>query len=377
MNYLIIDKNNPCTSRKIYWKNENIDIDKARYEIVNYKNYNISFDNKEDFYKRENPKISLIITIYNQENFIKYIYACIQRQSLKDIEIIFVDDASIDNSSMIINELMKEDKRIIYVKNEINRRAFYSRNKGVKMSKGEYVLVIDPDDLLLNDILIKAYETAKYYDLDILQYYVMSGSYNKSGIWKHAKYKDGILCYNKVKDIFYYGVTRNLWDKLIKRDIFNKSIAFMKEEFHNETYVLHNDDTAFLGLIKVTNKYGFLEQIGYFYNLKNPKSTQHFYFEHKYMNNIFHSLFATMKYYYIQSDDNALEKKYVAYKFFNDKVYKDYKRFIFYLTTGFDYIIDVLNLYLNCKYYNQDEKSKLQVFKSYIEKRKSEKISYK
>ena len=48
---------------------------------------------------------------------------------------------------------MKEDKRIKYIKNTINKGQFYSRYVGIKMAKGEYILVIDPDDLLLNNIL--------------------------------------------------------------------------------------------------------------------------------------------------------------------------------------------------------------------------------
>ena len=145
----------------------------------------------------------------------------------------------------------------------------------------------------------------------------------------------------------------------------------MKLEFHKETYVLHNDDTAFLGLISVSNSYGFLEEIGYFYNLKNPKSTFHYYFDSKYMNNIFHSLFATMKYYFIQSDNNNSDKNLIAFNFFGNKIYKDYKNKIQYLTTGFDYIIDVLDLYLNCIFFDENQKNKLKEYKNKINDRKN------
>lgn len=50
---------------------------------------------------------------------------------------------------------MKKDKRIILLKNSRNRGQFFSRNKGILNSRGEYVLIIDPDDLLLNDIITK------------------------------------------------------------------------------------------------------------------------------------------------------------------------------------------------------------------------------
>ena len=137
---------------KLIWDNETFqDQAKIRKEIKKYNNIEISFKNKNDFLYRQNPLISLVITIFNQENKIKSIYASILNQDLKDIEIIFVDDASTDNSSNIIKYLMKYDNRIVYLKNDINKRAFYSRYKGVKSARGEYVLVIDPDDLLLTD----------------------------------------------------------------------------------------------------------------------------------------------------------------------------------------------------------------------------------
>ena len=366
-------KNNPPLDNRLFWNNETFYYyEKISEEINNYNKYNISFDNKSDFYKRENPKISIIITIYNQEKYIKIIYAYIQRQTLKDIEIIFVDDASTDNCSKIIHELMENDKRIVYVKNDVNKRAFYSRNKGIMISKGEYIISIDPDDLLINNILIKAYETAKKYDLDILQFYAVTGYYNRTNIWISAKYKSGILYGEEVKNVFYYGITRNLWDKLVKRQVYIASIEFMNEEFRNEIYVLHNDDTAFFGLIKNAKTYGFLEQIGYFYNLDNPKSTFHFYLEQKYMNNIFHSLFATMKYYYIQSDNTSLEKNMACFNFFDFKIYKSYKEKIKELTSGFEYIIDVLDLYLKCEFFDKDKKSKLNIFKNMVQERRNE-----
>jgi len=80
--------------------------------------------------------------------------------------------------------------------------------------------VIDPDDLLLNNILIKAYETAKYYNIDILQYYIVHGN-NFPTSWKQVKYQSGIICGNSnVRNIFYYWETWNLCDKLIRRTIY-------------------------------------------------------------------------------------------------------------------------------------------------------------
>ena len=356
---------------KIYYRNERkLDLNKIKKQIQNYKKFKILFDNQHDFIKREKPKISLIMTIYNQAHFLNYIYSSIQQQIMKEIEIIIIDDASTDNSSKIINSFMKIDKRIIYLKNKINKGAFYSRNEGVMLSKGEYILIIDPDDLLLNNILVKAYENAKYYDLDILQYYVIRGSYQVNKIWLKNKYKSGILYSKQVKEVFFYSVSRTLWDKLIKRDTFIKGIFFMKQEFNKERYFIHSDDTIFWGIISSANSYGFLEQIGYFYNFENPNSLIHHYFDPEFINIIFHSLFSTLKYYYIQTEDNEIEKNYVGYKFFIEKVYYFYSNKIGYLTRGFDYVIDVLNMYINCSFFNLTQKIILNNFRNLIIKRK-------
>lgn len=268
---------------------------------------------------------------------------------------------------------MKKDKRIIYIKNKFNKNAFYSRNKGVLFSKGEYILIIDPDDLLLNNILIKSYETIRYYNLDILQYYVFRGSYEKNMIWYWNKYKSGILYSRNVKNIFFYSVSRTLWDKLIKREVFIKGIEFMKKEFKNEIYFVHSDDTIFWGIINSAKSFGFIEQIGYFYNYENPDSTVHRYFDSNYVNIVFHSLFATLKYYYFQTEENEIEKNFVGYKFFEEKVLKPYKNRTDNLSKGFDYIIDVLNIYLNSTYFNDTQKIDLTEFKDLIIKRKNTK----
>ena len=132
----------------LYWRNEkNIHIKKVKREINSYtKEIKLSFDNKEDFIKRENPKISLVIPVYNKESFLLPLYKSIQNQSLKDIEIIFIDDNSSDGSVKLIEEFMKEDKRIVLIKHDTNYRTFYSRNEGVRKAKGKYILFIDPDD---------------------------------------------------------------------------------------------------------------------------------------------------------------------------------------------------------------------------------------
>lgn len=357
---------------KIYYKREkNLNLNKIKKQIKTHKNSKIHFDNNKNFIKTNKPLISLIMTLYNQEKYIKYIYCSIQKQELKELELIIIDDASTDNSSNIINNLMKYDKRIIYIQNKINRGSFYSRNGGVLLSKGEFILIIDPDDLLLNNILKKAYEVIKYYHLDILQYYVIRGSYKFNKIWRQNKYTSGILYSKDVKNVFFYSISRTLWDKLIRRNTFIKGIMFMKSKFIKEFYFLHSDDIIFWGIINSAISYGFLEQIGYFYNTANSNSLTHHYYDSELMNKIFHSLFATLKYYYIQSENNEIEKNFVGYKFFTEKINNFYVDKINNLTEGFDYIIDVLNLYIRSPFLNITQKDDLIAYKEHLIKKKN------
>ena len=357
---------------KLIWNNEqSLNEPRVKEEIKEYDNIKLSFENKADFLKRENPLISIVLTLYNQQEFIYRVYASIQKQEFKDIEIIFVDDASTDNSSIIVKELMEKDKRIVYLKNDINRRAFYSRNKGVLNATGKYVIVIDPDDILINNILIKAYEAAEKYNLDIVHFYIMMGYFNSPGVRANLKYKSGIKRGNsEIRNNFYYGISRNIWDKLIKREIFVKSIKFMRPEFYNADYHINDDDTAYFGIIHFAESYGFLEQIGYFY-IARPPGPNHYRVALHRSNDLLLSVSNIMKYFYYQSDNNKFEKTNTAYNYFQ-KSFREFGGRIQYLTEGFDQIIDVFNLYLNSTFFDQSQKSKLNEYKTrLIERQKS------
>ena len=367
--YLSISPN----SKKLTWKNETIKYRQIKKEIHQYvTNPVIPQEKKEILQRRDNPKISLIIPVYNREKYLLPFYASIRNQSLKDIEIIFIDDKSEDNSVKLIEEFMKEDKRIVLVKNAENKRTFFSRNYGVQIAKGKYVLLIDPDDLIINNILEKIFYTAEEHNLDITQYYIMKGNFNIMDI-PNLKYKDGIIFQPKIKEIFFYSKTRNLCDKLIKREVYLKSLEFMKDKFKNDRYEIHDDDAVFYGLVVTAKSYGFLESVGYFYNIKVPGSTTKTKFKISKINKIFKTLFTILDYYFEQSEDNRMEKVLVPYKFFYKKVYI-YKGYIKYLNDGIDYAIEVMEKMVNCEHYTKNEKFFLEKFlKKVLKQKKMEK----
>ena len=112
-------------------------------------------------------KVSVILPVYNVE---KYLWECLDsllNQTLKEIEIICVDDGSTDKSLDILKEYQKHDDRIV-VLTQKNLYAGTARNSGLKIAKGEYVLFLDSDDFFENDLLESVYNKGKDKDADIV-----------------------------------------------------------------------------------------------------------------------------------------------------------------------------------------------------------------
>ena len=92
------------------------------------------------YYPTANPKISIVITVYNGEPYLKTSLLSVQNQDFKDIEIVLVDDCSQDNSVNLIKELMKREPRIVLYENKENKGMLYTKSKGLLLAKGKYVI---------------------------------------------------------------------------------------------------------------------------------------------------------------------------------------------------------------------------------------------
>jgi glycosyltransferase involved in cell wall biosynthesis len=97
----------------------------------------------------KNPKVSVVMPVYNTGKFLRETIESVLNQTLKEIELIIVNDASKDNSLEIIREYAKKDKRIVLVNHSKNKGVSKSMNDGIKKSKGKYVAILGSDDLFL------------------------------------------------------------------------------------------------------------------------------------------------------------------------------------------------------------------------------------
>ena len=139
--------------------------DMKKFREINCKNILL---NNISFHKNEYPDVSIIITVYNQANCFHSALRSVQNQSLKNIEIIIIDDCSLDNSAEEIEKYMKEDNRIIFLKHESNDGKIKSRSDGIRMAKGKYITIIDGDDSLSDEnILYNSFTIASLADLDV------------------------------------------------------------------------------------------------------------------------------------------------------------------------------------------------------------------
>ena len=140
--------------------------------IEKYIEFNLAgnlYHSSSEFYKRENPEISVVISTFNGEVYLKPVVRSIQNQNFLNIEIIIVDDGSRDNTIKVANQLMNEDKRIKILSNGVNRGLFYTIIKGVLNAKGRYVMTLDQDDLYSNSCVFSIlYNEVNKNNLDLL-----------------------------------------------------------------------------------------------------------------------------------------------------------------------------------------------------------------
>lgn len=117
------------------------------------------------------PKVSVIIPIYNAQEYIGECLDSILNQTLQDFEVIAVDDCSTDSSPVIVeNYLEKFGERMIFTRTKKNsgNAGYSARNKGFSFARGEYVFFVDADDFITKTALEELYTLAKNYKADVV-----------------------------------------------------------------------------------------------------------------------------------------------------------------------------------------------------------------
>ena len=192
------------------------------------------------------PKVSAIVPVYNTEKYLDDCLNSIENQTLRDIEIICVNDGSTDNSLKILESHAAKDDRIKII-NQENQGVSVARNTGIEAATGEYISFVDSDDLLVDFAYDKSYENASRFGVDILEFNCLDffdGDDFEIPSYEHDYSKVSVRKRRKNQDPFEtLDLGRGpVWNKLWRREfILDNNLRFCEGASRGE-------DTVFISL---------------------------------------------------------------------------------------------------------------------------------
>ena len=246
------------------------------------KNYNRTKINN-DF-----PFLSVCICSHNSKEYIEKAILSILNQSFQNFEIIIIDDFSEDMSHNIFNKYQNIDKRIRIINHPQNFGIYRTRVDAIYYSKGDYILFVDADDMILNEYLFEIlYSYASIYSFDIKEYLVLYQAEGKNYLVYPSKdqelthihnYSKSIIYQPELSDIIFYlprtqnfskVICRTLWNKMYKKEIFLNTIKYIGEKFYLNSYLNYGEDTIMNILnFHFAKNYTNINIYGYMYNVR-------------------------------------------------------------------------------------------------------------
>lgn len=148
--------------------------------------------------KRLNPLISIIVPVFNSEQYVQQCLDSLVNQTYKNIEVICIDDGSEDKSADIIIEYVHKDKRIKYERIN-NSGVSIARNKGISLANGDYIMFVDADDWIDNETCESALIIAMQNDTDVVMWDYIREYSNKS-LPKNIFYNNMFFDKNEIKE---------------------------------------------------------------------------------------------------------------------------------------------------------------------------------
>ena len=221
-------------------------------------------------------KVSVIIPVYRVEKFIEKCAASLFSQTLDDVEFIFVDDASPDNSMAVLEKCIQQypqrKAQIRMLTHKENKGLPAARNTGLAVASGEYVFHCDSDDFVEPDMLETLYDEAKKKDADIVWCdWYLSFEHNE----RYMKQPDYATPMEALKAMLAGLMKFNVWNKLVRRRLYvDNQIAFPAG------YAMGEDMTMML-LFAVAGKVAYIPQAFYHYVKLNTEAySQNFSLNH-------------------------------------------------------------------------------------------------
>ena len=357
--------------------------------LISYKNLDNEFkiilsklNNNEvkilKYYKKIiSPKISIISPIFNREKYILRFLKNMQYQIFNDIEIILVDDFSLDNSIKKIKEYQKNDERIILIINKKNKGTFISRNIGVLYSNSKYVFLPDQDDIINKKIIKLCYKYMEKYNYEIIRFNMFKRN-GESTINENSKFIHKSIYQPELSTYMFYGNNElqitdyYIHNKFINKECYIRALNSLNKEFFNMYITLWEDTIMSYILYREAKSFYFLKNIGYYY-IKNSQSITKNMFKISELKLRF--IFVFLRIVFENSKNNKYERDMANALFteLNQNLNIRYRLSTLSFNSYFNYFTNVINMYLNSPYINKENKFLLNIFNNIIETTKKNK----
>lgn len=279
--------------------------------------------NNESFTLNEKPLISVLIISYNKKNELLKSIRSIQNQSLKNIEIIIVNDCSTDKSEEIFKYLLKTDKRIRIFTHLKNMGAWRSRLDAFLYSNSPYVIHFDAGDYYSdNYVLEDLYYLIKKYNLDSIRcgfrLTKKKNSLSKKDRFYLFDKNDSKIVYGRRAYNVHFFKYGTIWNRLTKADVFTNGLYHLEEYILNAYKNLFEDRWWNTMANNESNSYLMINRIGYIY-LKDFKGEGHIKSGNKIINEkmikeIIYFLLFDYNYAYFKSEKNDIINKLREYR---------------------------------------------------------------
>lgn len=308
------------------------------------------------------PAISIVVPIYNVETYLKRCLESLRVQNFDDYEVLCINDGCTDDSQSIIDEYVTKDHRFLSF-TKINGGLSDARNFGLNKSHGEYIMFIDSDDFVEQNMLKKSYTKTINDDLDMVIF-----DFNKYSLYNNTKehisndFSENVIYNLKTTPELLCYVNNAAWNKLYRKSLFTNNCVTYPFGYR------HQDLGTTPKLIYLAKRIGFIKEPLYNYFIDRPNNlTQQYdkkiyhiidmnkeYLDYYREKHVFDEYYEQLKYLCIINVLNSLKKtvNYTDKKFVNifiddafsfiHNYFKDYPKCVYNIFTE-----KVDHIYLN------------------------------
>ena len=223
------------------------------------------------------------------EKYIKKAVISIINQTFQDFEIIIVNDFSNDKTKFILEQLQLNDNRIKIINHYKNSGVYTSRVDGILNSKGNFIILMDPDDMILNPNLFEnIYNYNLNYNLDMIEFTILHYEEKKKYLYiKKDKnhfhnYSKKIVYQPELSDLLFYDLNTNnyssvrcraVWNKIIRKEVLLKTVNYIGKDYYKEFFITAEDTLINILNYQFAKNYSNINYPGYMYNIREISMT--------------------------------------------------------------------------------------------------------